>query len=122
MLDALVGDVIVNLQSWYGTCPVTRLIGNWRGACGIQTIHVRLNMGKRGTDLEQFLMQYPHLLRWVNECLACHHKGHKPEMPEPDVDIALYIPAKLRRLADELVLDEDGLCQQCRQAKLSKSS
>ncbi len=31
-------------------------------------------MGKRGTDLEQFLMQYPYLLRWVNECLSCHHK------------------------------------------------
>ncbi len=46
-------------------------------------------MGNRGTDLEKFLMQYPYLLRWVT---------------------------KLRRLAKELALDEDGLCQQCRQA------
>jgi hypothetical protein len=67
-------------------------------------------------------MQYPHLLRWVNECLACHHKGYKPEMPEPEFDNSVFVPSQLRRLADELVLDEEGLCQQCRQAKMSKGS
>jgi hypothetical protein len=78
-------------------------------------------VGTRGTDLEKLLMQNPHLLRWVNECLACHHKGRKPETPLPDVDNSVFIPAKFRRLADELVLDEDGLCQQCRQANLLKN-
>ena len=76
--------------------------------------------GERETDLDQFLMQNRHLLRWVNECLACHHKGYKPEMPEPDADISIVISAKLRRLADELVLDEDCLCEQCRQAKITR--
>jgi hypothetical protein len=79
-------------------------------------------MGNRRTDLEKFLMQYPYLLRWVNECLSCHHKGYKPEMPVPEFDNKFFIPAKLRRLTNELVLDEDGLCQQCRQAKLLKDS
>jgi len=79
-------------------------------------------MGKRGTDLEKFLMQYPYLLRWVNECLACHHKGYKPEMPEPEFDNSVFMPSQLRRLTDELVLDENGLCQQCRRAKMSKGS
>jgi hypothetical protein len=79
-------------------------------------------MGNRGTDIEEFLMKYPHMLRWVNECLSCHHKGYKPEMPEPEVDISVFIPAKLRRLLDELALDENGLCEQCRQAKLLKNS
>jgi hypothetical protein len=79
-------------------------------------------MGNRGTNLEKFLMQYPYLLRWVNECLSCHHKGYKPEMPVPEVDNDVFIPAKLRRLTDELVLDEDGLCEQCRQAKLLRGS
>jgi hypothetical protein len=74
-------------------------------------------MGNRGTDLEDFLMRYPYLLRWVNECLSCHHKGYKPEMPEPGFDNSVVITAKLRRLADELALDEDRLCEQCRQAK-----
>jgi hypothetical protein len=79
-------------------------------------------VGLPGTDIEQFLMKYPYLLRWVNECLACHHKGYKPEMPEPEFDNSVFIPAKFRRLVDELALDEDGLCQQCRQAKLLKNS
>jgi hypothetical protein len=79
-------------------------------------------LGKRGTDLEKFLMLYPYLARWVNECLACHHKGYKPEMPAPEFDNSVVIPSKLRRLADELVLDEDGLCQQCRRAKMSQRS
>jgi hypothetical protein len=51
-----------------------------------------------------------------------HHKGYKPEMPEPEFDNSVFIPAKFRRLVDELALDEDGLCQQCRQAKLLKNS
>jgi len=79
-------------------------------------------MGKRGTDIEEFLMKYPYMLRWVCECLSCHHKGYKPEMPEPEVDISVFIPAKLRRLVDELDLVENGLCQQCRQAKLPNNS
>jgi len=43
-------------------------------------------------------------------------------MPKPDVDNSVFIPAKLRRLVDELALDEDGLCQQCREAKRLKGS
>jgi hypothetical protein len=73
-------------------------------------------MGNRGTDLEKFLMQYPYLLRWVNECLSCHNKGYKPEMLAPEFDNSTVIAAKLRRLVKELALDEDGLCQQCREA------
>jgi hypothetical protein len=79
-------------------------------------------MGNRGTDIEEFLMQYPYLLRWVNECLSCHHKGYKPEMPEPEFDNSAFILAKFRRLVDELAVDENGLCQQCRQAKLFKNT
>lgn len=79
-------------------------------------------MGNRGKDFERFLLQYPYLLRWVNECLSCHPKGYKPEMPEPEFDNAVVIRAKLRRLAGELTLDEDGLCLQCSQAKLLRES
>ena len=79
-------------------------------------------MGNRGTDIEDFLMKYPYILRWVNECLSCYRKGYKPEMPEPDSDISAFIPARLRRLVDESALDKDGLCEQCRQAKLLKNS
>ncbi len=73
-------------------------------------------MGNRGKGLEGFLMTYPHLNRWVNECLSCHHKGYKPEMPEPEFDNWAVLRARLRRLLDEMEVDQDGLCKQCRQA------
>ena len=72
-----------------------------------------------GNEVEEFLMKYPHLARWVNECISCHHRGYKPEMPEPEVDNSAYLPAKLRRLMDEMKLDEGGLCQQCREESLN---
>jgi hypothetical protein len=79
-------------------------------------------MGNRGTELEKFLMQYPYLLRWVHEWLSCHHKGYKPEMLAPEFDNSTVIAANLRRLAKELGLAEDGLCQLCRQALLLNDS
>ncbi len=33
-----------------------------------------LEYGESGMGAEKFLMQYPYLLRWINECLSCHHK------------------------------------------------
>jgi hypothetical protein len=79
-------------------------------------------MGIRGKDLEEFLMQYPYLLRWVNECLCCHRKGYKPEMLAPDYDNSTVIAATFRRLAGEMSLDADGLCQQCRQLRRQSNS
>jgi len=74
-------------------------------------------MGNRGKDLEEFLMQYPYLTRWVNECLCCHRKGYKPEMPKPEFDNSVVIVAKFRRLAGELDLGDDGVCHQCLETK-----
>lgn len=68
------------------------------------------------TDAEKYLRLYPYLRKWVNECVACHHRGYKPEMPEPPADYTIYTTGKLRRLLDELELDENGLCEQCRTA------
>jgi hypothetical protein len=75
-------------------------------------------MGNREKDLDTFLGEYPYLAQWVNECICCHRKGYKPEMPEPEFDNWVVTTARLRRLADELDLDEGGLCQQCREASL----
>jgi hypothetical protein len=69
------------------------------------------------TDIEKYLKQYSYLRHWVNECVACHRKGYKPEMPEPPADYTVFTAAKLRRLLDELELDESGLCEQCQVAQ-----
>ena len=75
-------------------------------------------MGNREKNLEKLLGQYPYLVQWVNECMGCHRKGCKPEMAKPEFDNWAVTAARLRRLAGELSLDDDGLCQQCREARL----
>ena len=77
-------------------------------------------MRASGAEVEEFLMKYPHLARWVNECISCHHRGYKPEMPEPEFESSAYLPSKLRRLMNEMTLDQDGVCQRCRETS-SKS-
>ena len=58
-----------------------------------------------------YLREYPHLLKWINQCVACQHRGYKPEMPS---EIFPGVAARnLRKYFDELVLNEKGLCAQC---------
>jgi hypothetical protein len=72
--------------------------------------------GNLETDAEKYLRPDSYLRQWVNECVVCHYKGYKPVMPEPTFDSTMLTAAKLRRLFDELELDENGLCEQCREA------
>jgi hypothetical protein len=65
-------------------------------------------------DPEKLLKQYSYLREWVNECAVCHHKGYRPDLPYPERSARYSTHARLRRLFDELVLDEDGVCEQCR--------
>jgi len=65
-------------------------------------------------DPEKFLKQYSYLRKWVNECVVCQDKRHRPDTPYPERNTRYSTYAQLRRLLDELVLDENGMCEQCR--------
>jgi hypothetical protein len=54
--------------------------------------------------------------KWVRECVSCHHRGYKPGLAESEFDNSTVTATKLRRLVDEMALDETGVCEQCRQA------
>ena len=59
-------------------------------------------MTKVGSEGDQYLWEYPHLLKWINQCAACQHRGRKPEMP---AEIFPGVAAQyLRRYFDELAL------------------
>ena len=59
-------------------------------------------MTKAGSEGDQYLREYPHLLKWINQCAACQHRGRKPEMP---AEIFPGVAARnLRRYFDELAL------------------
>ncbi len=73
-------------------------------------------MSNQGRDLEKFLEQAPWAREWVQECVSCHHRGYKPVLAESEFDNSAVTITKLRRLVDEMALDEAGVCEQCRQA------
>lgn len=69
------------------------------------------NLGR--DEGEKYLIKYPELRKWINECNTCHTKGYKPEMP---VQIYPHFSAaadNLRRYFKPLVLSEAGLCETC---------
>lgn len=73
-------------------------------------------------DPEKFLRQYSYLREWVNECVVCHHKGHRPDLPYPERSAGGSTHARLRRLFAELALDENGMCEQCSSIKVETDS
>ena len=65
-------------------------------------------MTKAGSEGDQYLREYPHLLKWINQCAACQHRGRKPEM---QAEIFPGVAAQyLRRYFDELALTNDLSC------------
>jgi len=72
-------------------------------------------VSNQGRDLEKFLEQAPWMRKWVHECVSCHHRGYKPDLRESEFDNSTVTATTLRRLVDEMALDEVGVCEQCRQ-------
>jgi hypothetical protein len=68
---------------------------------------------RQDRDLEKFLEQAPWMHKWVHECASCHHRGYKPDLQESEFDNSTVTVTTLRRLVDEMVLDESGVCAQC---------
>ena len=65
-------------------------------------------------DGKRYLSKYPHLLKWINQCVACQRRGYRPELPP---EIFPGIAARnLRKYFDELPVNEKGLCLQCAHA------
>ena len=73
-------------------------------------------MSNQDRDLEKFLEQAPWMRKWVHECASCHHRGYKPDLSESEFDNSTVTATELRRLVDEMALDETGVCEQCREA------
>ncbi len=66
----------------------------------------------------EYLTMYPKLRRWMNQCVACQRQGYKPEMPD---DIYPGVAARnLRRFFEPLELDDNGFCEQCREAEVER--
>jgi hypothetical protein len=65
---------------------------------------------------DEYLAQYPDLLRWINVCPGCGQRGYRPDLPEniyPHFNIAAR---NLRAMLRPLALNETGFCDLCAQA------
>jgi ankyrin repeat protein len=60
---------------------------------------------------ESFLAANAKARRWVNACLLCDREGYKPQLPEQIDDKGTA--AQLRRLYNELPLNDRRMCGNC---------
>jgi hypothetical protein len=71
---------------------------------------------------EVYVQNYPHLAKWINQCLRCQKRGLKPETPNllrpTDLRSKEFIEwhkfKNLRKYFATLALDADGLCATCK--------
>lgn len=69
------------------------------------------------TEGEEYLIMYPQLRKWINQCVACQDIGYKPELP---FELSTYgnetsaAAKNLRKYFKPLALNESGLCEVCR--------
>ena len=71
-------------------------------------------------EMENYLRLYPRQSeRWLNTCVACGHRGYRPDMPKETTtrlgreEIETAFAAQLRAMFEPLDLNEDGLCPLC---------
>lgn len=62
---------------------------------------------------EEYIKAFPQFKKWINECICCHRKGYKPEMPEHIGGEISMAGGQIRKYFNELSLNEDGLCEVC---------
>lgn len=69
---------------------------------------------KKENKGEKYIDTFPNLRKWINECVCCHRKGYKPELPET---ISIVEGAQdvfyLKKYFKPLSINEQGLCEVC---------
>lgn len=76
-------------------------------------------MSRRYSNKARTLLQErTHLSEWVNQCVICQRIGYKPETPVTNEKLKAHgitSPAeRLRNNYDVLELDDNGICEDCR--------
>lgn len=76
---------------------------------------------------EDYLRQYPRFKKWIVRCMACGQTGYRLDLPEETTtrmfreEIPTAAAQNIRKFFRPLVLDQNGLCDQCSAAS-NKSS
>lgn len=65
-----------------------------------------------------YLKRYPHLWKWMNNCISCGEIGYKPDLPEhihPEdaVPHLQWNDEYIRKYFKPLYVNESGYCKMC---------
>lgn len=71
------------------------------------------NCMKYQKDIALYLKSYPDLRKWINECVVCHIRGYKPEMPEHIGSKDSIAADNIRKYFKPLEVNDMGICLQC---------
>ena len=63
----------------------------------------------KNRDGEDYLKQHPRLQRWVNTCVLCGCRGHRPEMRDEDFHAGIAA-INIRTFFPAIAIDENGHC------------
>lgn len=69
----------------------------------------------RNYDGENYIRAFPETKKWINECICCHKKGYKPDMPETiNSPWGKTVKAnQIRKYFKPLAVNADSLCEVC---------
>jgi|GEM_PF-1376050 len=70
-------------------------------------------MTKYKNEGEMYLQMYPAVSKWMNECIICHAKGYKPDMPTHISREGSVAGGNIRQYFNPLAVDELHICAQC---------
>ena len=69
---------------------------------------------RRNKKGEDYVMAFPKLNKWINECLCCHEKGYNPSMPEKITTVEGSLEVHyIKKYFKPLELNENGVCMVC---------
>jgi hypothetical protein len=54
----------------------------------------------------------PSSVKWINTCALCGAQGYRPELNNHKF-VAAVLDYQVKKVFDELTLDERGLCPKC---------
>lgn len=71
-------------------------------------------MYRKKGEGEDYINAFPRLKKWINECICCHAKGYKPEMPDKiSIVEGCSDVHHIKKYFKPLEINKDGLCKVC---------
>lgn len=80
-------------------------------------------MYRKKGEGEDYINAFPRLKKWINECVCCHAKGYKPEMPDKiSIVEGCSDVHHIKKYFEPLEVNKNGLCKVCEKLQNSQNT